>query len=201
MLSSWTGTQEGLRRDAYDNAPQFFPYESSINDFIDQDKASTQYQQFDDTVRLVCQQGQGCYMAKGDLKLAFKLAPRCFEDLECLRMLFEGEFYIDLTFPFGSSISYVIFEDIATLIHWIFKQQTRKPFLHYLDDYFICFKMLKGCWVAHTGMQVVASDIVLPLTPEKMVPPTQFLTFLGMGIIKHLLGQLACPQALCHTLL
>ena len=30
-----------------------FPYGSSINDFIDQDKASTQYQQFDDTVTLV----------------------------------------------------------------------------------------------------------------------------------------------------
>ena len=30
-----------------------FPYGASINDFIDQDKASTQYQQFDDTVRLV----------------------------------------------------------------------------------------------------------------------------------------------------
>ena len=31
-------------------------------------------------------------------------------------------------------------------------------------------------------MQAVASDIGLPLSPDKMVPPTQFLTFLGMGI-------------------
>ena len=78
-----------------------FPYGASINDFIDQDKASTQYQ------------GQGCYMAKGDVKLAFKLAPIRYKDLECLGIFFEGEFYIDLTLPFGSSNSCAIFEDIS----------------------------------------------------------------------------------------
>ena len=82
-----------------------FPYGASINDFIDQDKASTQYQQFDDAVRLVRQQGRGCYMAKGDVKFAFKLAPIRFQDLECLGIFFEEEFYVDLTLPFGSSIS------------------------------------------------------------------------------------------------
>ena len=125
-----------------------FPYGTSINDFIDHDKVSTQYQQFDDAVRLVHQEDQGCYMAKGDVKSAFKLAPIKFEDLECLGIVFEGEFYVDLTLPFGSSISCVIFEDISTLIHWIFEQQTRKPFLHYLDDYFMCFRTLQGCWDA-----------------------------------------------------
>ena len=48
-----------------------FSYGTSINDFIDQDKASTQYQQFDDAFRLVHRQGQGCHMAKGDVKSAF----------------------------------------------------------------------------------------------------------------------------------
>ena len=159
-----------------------FPYGTSINDFINQDKASTQYQQFHDAVRLVCQQGQGCYMAKGNVKSAFKLAPIKFEDLECLGIFFEGKFYVDLTLPFGSSISCAIFEDISTLIHWIFEQQTRKPFLHYLDNYFMCFRTLQGCWVAYKGMQAVAGNIGLPLSPEKLVPPTQCLTFLGMGI-------------------
>ena len=31
-------------------------------------------------------------------------------------------------------------------------------------------------------MQAVAGDIGLLLSPEKLVPPTQCLTFLGMGI-------------------
>ena len=159
-----------------------FPYGASINDFIDQDKASTQYQQFDDAVRLVRQQGQGCYMAMGDVKSAFKLAPIRYKDLECLGIFFEGEFYVDLTLPFGSSISCAIFEDISTLTHWIFEQQMKKPFLHYLDDYFMCFRTLQHCWIAYNGMQAVAGDIGLPLSPEKMVPPTQCITFLSMGL-------------------
>ena len=121
-------------------------------------------------------------MAKGDVKSVFKLAPIRYKDLECLGIFFEGEFYVDLTLPFGNSISCAIFEDILTLIHWIFKQRTWKPFLHYLDDYFMCFRTLGGCWIAYNGMQAIASDIGLPLSPEKLVPPTQCLTFLAMGI-------------------
>ena len=46
----------------------------------------------------------------------------------------------------------------------------------------MCFRTLKGCWVAYNGMQAIAHDTELPLSPDKMVEPTQFLTFLGMGI-------------------
>ena len=43
----------------------------------------------------------------------------------------------------------------------------------------MCFRTLQGCWVAYDGMQAIAEDIELPLLPEKLVPPTQCLTFLG----------------------
>ena len=60
-----------------------YPYGESINDFIDEDKTTTSYQQFDDAIRLVQRHGQGCFMAKGDVKSAFKLAPMRYKDLEC----------------------------------------------------------------------------------------------------------------------
>ena len=46
----------------------------------------------------------------------------------------------------------------------------------------MCFRTLQGSWVAYNGMQAIAGDIGLPLSPEKLVPPTQCLTFLGMGL-------------------
>ena len=159
-----------------------YPYGESINDFIDEDKTSTSYQQFNDAITLVQKHGQGCFMAKGDVKSAFKLAPMRYKDLECLGIFFEKQFYIDLTMPFGSSISCAIFEDISSLIHWIFEQQTKKQFLHYLDDYFMCDRTKNGCWLAYNGMQQVAANIGLPLSPDKLVPPTQCISFLGMGI-------------------
>ena len=35
-----------------------FPYGTSINNFIDPDKAAIQYQHFDDTIKLAVQQGR-----------------------------------------------------------------------------------------------------------------------------------------------
>ena len=76
-----------------------YPYGTSINDFIDEDKASTHYQQFDDMIRLVVKQGRFCWLAKGDVKSAFKLTPIKYDDLVCLGIYFDGQYYVDLMLP------------------------------------------------------------------------------------------------------
>ena len=112
-----------------------YPYGESINDYIDPEKAATQYQQFEDAVQLVINQGRFCWLAKGDVKSAFRVAPVCFKHIRCLGIKFQDEYFVDITLPFGSAISCAIFEEIATLIHWIFEQKTAVRFVHYLDDY------------------------------------------------------------------
>ena len=112
-----------------------FPYAGSVNDFIDPDKATTQYQHFDHAIQLVEKHGQFCWIAKGDVQSAFRIAPIKFKHIRCLGIKFEGQYFVDITLPFGSAISCAIFEDIATLVHWIFKQCTGVSFVHYLDDY------------------------------------------------------------------
>ena len=59
-------------------------------------------------------------LANGDVKSTFKLAPIRYEDLVCLGICFEDQFFIDLTLPFGRAISCAIYEEISTLIYWIF---------------------------------------------------------------------------------
>ena len=66
-----------------------YPYGQSINDFIDPEKASTCYQTFDDAVQLVIKQGRFCWLSKGDVKSAFRVAPICFKDIKCLGICFE----------------------------------------------------------------------------------------------------------------
>ena len=61
----------------------------------------------------------------------------------------EDQFFIDLTLPFGSVISCAIFEDISTLIHWIFECHTVVPFVHYLDDYIWGHIQEAVCWRAY----------------------------------------------------
>ena len=150
-----------------------YPYSYSINDFIDEDKASTHYQQFDDAIKLVVKQGRFCWLAKGDVKSAFKLAPIKYDDLVCFGIYFDGQYYMDLMLPFGSAISCAIFEDISSLFHWLFEQISRVQFIHYLDDYLMGHHQLQQCTHAFFTMQAMSNEIGLPLSPEKLVPPTQ----------------------------
>ena len=86
-----------------------YPYGGSINNFINLEKAATKYQSFQDTVKLVVQQGHFCLLAKGDVKSAFRVVPIVLRHLRCLGIYFEGEYYVDCALPFGSSISCAIF--------------------------------------------------------------------------------------------
>ena len=159
-----------------------YPYGQSINYFIDPEKASTCYQTFDDAVQLVIKQGRFCWLSKGDVKSAFRVAPICFKDIKCLGIYFEEQYFVDLALPFGSAISCAIFEDIATLIHWIFEQRTSIRFIHYLDDYLWVHKHFIVCLRAGQAVKQVAQEIGLPLAEDKFFGPAQVLEFLGLTI-------------------
>ena len=159
-----------------------YPYGQSINDFIDPVKASTSYQTFDDAIQLVFKQGRFCWISKGDVKSAFRVAPICFRDIKYLGIYFEEQYFVDLALPFWSAISSAIFEDIATLIHWLFEQRTSIRFIHYLDDYLWVHKNFLVCLKAEQVVREVAEEVELPLAKYKFVGPAQVLEFLGLTI-------------------
>ena len=89
---------------------------------------------------------------------------------------------MDLVLPFGSAISCTIFEDIATLIHWIFEQRTSICFIHYLDDYLWVHKHFIVCLRAGQVVKQVVQEVGLPLAEDKFFGPAQVLDFLGLTI-------------------
>ena len=52
-----------------------YPSGDSANDHIPKDPYSLQYLRVDDTIRILTSLGLGAYMAKTDLKLAFRIMP------------------------------------------------------------------------------------------------------------------------------
>ena len=145
-----------------------YPYGSSVNDFIDPDKTTTKYQQFDDVISLVIREGSFCWLAKGDFKFAYKLAPPIrYQDLACSGIHFDNQFFIDLTLPFGSAISCAIFEEISTLIQWLFETRTRVLFVHYLDDYIWGSRLFAVYQAAFNTVISTSKEIGLPLAPAK----------------------------------
>lgn len=57
--------------------------------------------------------GEGAFLAKTDIKSAFRLLPVSPGDFDRLGLRFQGIFYVDKMLPFGSSISCALFDKFA----------------------------------------------------------------------------------------
>ena len=73
----------------------------SINDGISRGLASLSYVSVDEVAMAVQQLGQGAFLAKMDVKQAYRNIPVCPEDRPLLGMQWEGETYMDAALPFG----------------------------------------------------------------------------------------------------
>ena len=59
---------------------------------------------------MVKNMGVGSYLVKVDIKSAFRLLPINPSDFNLLGMVFDGNYYVDKSLPFGLSVSCAPFE-------------------------------------------------------------------------------------------
>ena len=154
----------------------------SINAFIDPKDAQMHYQSFEAAVELVARAGQGSYMAKEIFKSAFHNVSMCFADHHLLGIKVRGQIFIDNCLPFEASILCTIFEDIATLIHWIAERHAGHAMILYLDDFFMVHKLAYVYSSIMASFKEVCEEISMPVLPEKAVGPVQVIQFLGLTI-------------------
>ena len=109
-----------------------------MNDGIPVEVFSVKYSIFDEAVDLTRLFGKGTYMAKVDVKHAFRLCPVHSSDWPLLGYFWLGRFYFDTRLPFGSRSSPFIFNAFADAILWILVVRLGLTgVVHYLDDFFI----------------------------------------------------------------
>ena len=89
------------------------PAGSSVNDGIPRESFTVRYSEFDEAVSLVLSFGRGWYMAKVDVKHAFRLCPGHPSDWPLLGFSWLGRFFFDTRLPFGSRSSPFIFNALA----------------------------------------------------------------------------------------
>ena len=107
-----------------------FPAGESINDFIDKDLCTVRYAFFDRAVDLVMQAGDGAWLAKSDIKSAFRLLPVAPSDYELLGFKFGGQYYFDKCLPMGCSISCSLFEAFSTFLEFQVRQLSHSEWVH-----------------------------------------------------------------------
>ena len=159
------------------------PLGYSVNDAIDRDDYSVSYSSFDDAVNLVRKLGPNCFMAKLDIKHAFRLCPVHPDDWHLLGYKWGERFYFDVVLPFGGRSSPFIFNTFADLLQWILVIIFLIiNLLHYLDDFFTAERLIHDCLGNIDLIKDVFSQLGVPLAPDKLVGPSQVLTYLGIEI-------------------
>ena len=160
-----------------------FPVDNTINDFIDRDLCAVHYASFDNAVALALSAGEGAWLAKADIKSAFRLLPICPDDYELLGFSFQGMFYYDRCLPMGCSVSCALFEKFSTFLeHYVKRMAGTSLVTHYLDDFLFVGPSPATCLQLLTCFQSLCSTLGVPLAPEKTVGPAQVLTYLGLDI-------------------
>ena len=96
------------------------PRGDALNERINKERFSCRYSLFDYAVEMVAGAGRYAYMAKLDIKNAFRLCPVRKEDWWLLGFHWDKKFYVYTSLPFGSRSSPAIFNQFVGLLCWLF---------------------------------------------------------------------------------
>ncbi|XP_062575105.1 uncharacterized protein LOC134237037 [Saccostrea cucullata] len=151
-----------------------YPTNNSVNDFIDEELCSVNYTKFDEAISMVQRLGRGSYLAKSDIKSAFRLMPIWPGNFELLGFKFDGCYYFDKCLPFGCSISCATFEKFSSLLEWLVrKRATSREVLHYLDDFLFGGHTADECQMIVDNFIQVCQELGVPIAWEKSEGPQE----------------------------
>ena len=160
-----------------------FPKGTSVNDGIPDIETSVRYATVDDAIRLIKQAGPGCFMAKTDIKNAFRIIPINPADYHLLGLKWRELYYYDRAMPMGCSSSCRTFEAFSTAVEWIAREKLLiDKLLHLLDDFLIISSTYDVC-KAQLALFIQLCDFLgIPIAPDKTYGPSPVLTFAGIEL-------------------
>lgn len=181
-----------------------FPRGSSINDFIPKEFSSVTYATINDAISTLKRAGRGSFMAKTDIKSAFRIIPVHSDDHPLLGMKWNNLYYYDRCLPMGCSSSCAIFEAFSTALEWIaIHRLGASSVLHILDDFLFIADSKEKCQLDLTNFLSMCQYLGVPIAEEKTVGPDTSLQFAGITL-DSVLQEARLPDdklQKCHTLL
>ena len=158
-----------------------FPKGLSVNDSIDKSVSTVKYATVGQAIQHILNFGPGSYMAKTDIKSAFRIIPVSPADYHLLGFQWQGKYYYDKCLPMGCSSSCAIFESFSTALEWIIQRKLPQvAVLHILDDFLFISDSYSRCQTALTTFKQLCQDIGVPLASETTVGPACSLEFAGI---------------------
>ena len=177
------------------------PRGCSVNEGISQEDFSVKYSNFDDAVSLVRSLGSSAFMAKIDIRHAFRICPVRREQWGLLGFCWQDMFFLDTRLPFGSRSSPFIFNTFADLLLWLLIYIGGISLIvHYLDDFFLCVSSQEECFQHMSTLSKLFSELGVPIAEDKTCGPAQVISYLGIEI-DALAQEICLPQDKFHELL
>jgi hypothetical protein len=161
-----------------------FPPDQSVNSMISKEDFSLNYVRVDDAVDW-CRKmpPASTYMAKIDLKDAFKHVLVNPKDWHLLGFEWQGLYYFSKVLNFGLRSSPALFDVFASALEQMILQKgTVSSILRYVDDFLIIADSESIC---HDSLQIMIDTCKkagFDIQPSKVVMPSRVVEFLGVVI-------------------
>ena len=155
------------------------------------------FQTIDDAVKLVDTE---YYLAKIDLRHAYRSVPIHPSNYPAtgLKWTFSGDnrptYLYDTRLCFGGRRSPGIFHRLTQSVKRMMHRKGFQGVVVYLDDFLIVSPSQEECELAFTTLRELLLDLGFQISPSKVVPPCQQLTFLGIVFDTRAM-ELSLPQS------
>ena len=146
-----------------------YPQGTSINDGISSENSSVHYATIQDAIRFIKLAGPGCFLAKTDIKNAFRIIPINPRDYHLLGIKWNGQYFYDRCMPMGCASSCKTFETFSTSVEWIAREKLVAP------SESLCYKQLNN-------FLSLCGYLGIPIAPEKTCGPSTILSFAGIEL-------------------
>ncbi len=159
------------------------PIGSSLNDFAAQEE-KLKFQTVDDAVALMT---EGCYMAKVDLKAAYRSIPisKDSQQFTGLKWKFGSQthYMYDTKLPFGARLAPGIFTRITQSVKRMLQRKNiNASVVVYLDDFLVLAASFEECLQALNILIALLRRLGLNINWKKVVDPCQQMVFLGVEL-------------------
>ena len=156
---------------------------ASVNYNIPQVERSVAYSTLDDALGVVVGIGGGAFLAKTDIKSAYKIIPIHPLDYHLLGFRWGGKYYYAKTLPMGAASSCAIFERLSMALQFLaFRGVGVFSCIHVLDDFLFIAPSRDQCGRDLQMFAGMCEFAGVPIAHEKTEGPSQVLDFLGITI-------------------
>ena len=157
------------------------PQGSSVNAGIPPDFTSVHYVSVDDAIAMIRRLGPGCFLARTDIKSAFRIIPLHSSHYHLFGIKWKNQYYFDKCLPMGCASSCRIFESFSTSLEWVAKNKLgAENVAHTLDDFLFAERTFHQYSQALAAFLPCCEQVGVPIAVAKTLGPLQVLSLAGI---------------------